>query len=42
MKGMPRLVKLQAYFTKSNTILWAFFTFFELQKWYQIVQLITI
>ena len=35
------LVKLQAYFTKSNTPSWVFLTFFKLYKWYQIVQRIT-
>ena len=28
-------------FTKSNTHLWVFFTFFKLCKWYQIAQRIT-
>ena len=28
-------------FTKSNTPLWTFFTFFKLHKWYQIAQRIT-
>ena len=39
--GMLLLVKLQALscnFTKSNTPHWAFFTFLELHKWYQIAQ----
>ena len=38
---MLLLVKLQALscnFTKSNTPHWAFFTFLELHKWYQIAQ----
>ena len=35
-------VKLQAYFTKINTLLSVFFTFLKLQKWYQIVQRITL
>ena len=41
-EGMSLLVKLQAYFTKSNTLLWLFFTFLNLHKWYQIVQHITL
>ena len=28
-------------FTKINTPIWVFFTFFKLYKWYQIVQRIT-
>ena len=40
--GMALLVKLQAYFTKSNTPLWVFFTFLKLYKWYQIAQRITL
>ena len=35
---MSLLVKLQAYFTKSNTPSWVFFTFIKLHKWYQIAQ----
>ena len=35
---MSLLVKLQAYFTKSNTPLWVFFTFLKLHQWYQIAQ----
>ena len=38
------LVKLQASacnFTKNNTALWMFLTFFKLYKWYQITQIIT-
>ena len=35
--GMLLLVKLQAYFSKSNTP-WVFFIFLKLYKWYQIVQ----
>ena len=35
---MSLLVKLQAYFTKSNTPPWVFFTFIKLYKWYQIAQ----
>ena len=31
--GLSLLVKLKAYFTKSNTSLWVFFTFFKLHKW---------
>ena len=38
---MLLLAKLQAYFTKSNTPPWVFFTFLKLYKWYQIVQRIT-
>ena len=37
--GVLILVKLQAK-AKSNTIPWVFFTFFKLDKWYQILQLI--
>ena len=33
--------KVTCNFTKSNTPPWVFFTFFELQKWYQIAQRIT-
>ena len=40
--GMSLLVKLQAYFTKSNTPLRLFFTFLNLYKWYQIAQCITL
>ena len=39
--GVLHLIKLWASackFTKSNTLLWFFFTFFELNKWYQITQ----
>ena len=36
--GMSLLVKFQAYFTKSNTPSWVFFTFLKLYKWYQIAQ----
>ena len=36
--GMSLLAKLQAYFTKSNTPSWVFFTFLKLFKWYQILQ----
>ena len=39
--GVLLLVKLQASacnFTKSNTPLWVFFTFFKLYEWYQIAQ----
>ena len=39
--GVLVLVKLQALacnFTKSNTPLWMFFSFFKLYKWYQIAQ----
>ena len=39
--GVLLLVKLQALacnFTKSNTHLWVFFTFFKLYTWYQIAQ----
>ena len=32
--GMLLLVKLQAYFNKTNTPPWGFFTFFKLYKWY--------
>ena len=32
------LVKLQTYFTKSNTPPWVFFTFLKLYKWYHIAQ----
>ena len=41
--GVLLLVKLQVErnFTKSNTPLWVFFTFFKLYKWYQTVQNIT-
>ena len=42
--GVLILVKLQdkaSNFTKINTALWAFFTFFKLYKWYQIAQRIT-
>ena len=35
---MSFLVKLQAYFTKSNTPPWMFFTFPKFYKWYQITQ----
>ena len=31
-------VKLQAYFTKSNTPSWVLFTFLKLYNWYQIAQ----
>ena len=41
-EGMSCLVKLQAYFPRSNTTPWGFFTFLKLYKWYQIVQRITI
>ena len=40
--GMSLLVKLKAYFTKSNTPVWLFFTFPKLYKWYQIAQHITL
>ena len=36
--GMSVLIKLQVYFTKSNSPLWVFFTFLKLYKWYQIAQ----
>ena len=36
--GMSLLGKLQAYFTKSNTPTWVFFTFLKMYKWYQIAQ----
>ena len=39
--GVLLLVQLQAEacnFTKSNTLLWVFFTFFNLNKWHQIAQ----
>ena len=39
---MSLLGKLQAYFAKSKNHLLVFFTFFELYKWYQIVQRILI
>ena len=40
--GVLLLVTLQASaFTKSMTPAWAFFTFYKLQKWYQIAQHIT-
>ena len=35
---MSLLVKLQAYFTKSNNPPWAFFLFLKLYKWHQIAQ----
>ena len=35
--GMPLLVQFQAYFTKSSTPPWVFFTFRKLYKLYQIV-----
>ena len=35
---MSLLVRFQAYFTKSNTPSWVFFTFLKLYKWYQIAQ----
>ena len=38
---MSPLVKLQAYFTKSNTLPYMFFTFLKLYKWCQIAQRIT-
>ena len=37
-EGVSLLVKVQALactFTKSNTLLWVFFYFFKLYKWYQ-------
>ena len=37
-EGMSLFVKSQAYFTKSNTPPWVFFTFVKLYKWYQIAQ----
>ena len=40
--GMSLLVKLQAYFTKSNTPLWVFFTFLKWYKWYQNAKRITL
>ena len=42
--GVLLLVKLQTKacnFTKSNTLLWVFFMFFKLYKWYQIAQCMT-
>ena len=34
--GMPLLVKLQAYFTKSNIPPWVFFMFLEFHKWWKV------
>ena len=35
------LEALVCYFTKSNTPPWAFFTFFNLYKWFQIMQCVS-
>ena len=43
-EGMLFLIKLQALaskFTKSNTPLWVFFTFFKLYRWCKIAQIIS-
>ena len=40
--AMSLLVKLQAYFTKSNIPPWVLFKFFKLCKWYQIAQRIAL
>ena len=40
--GISFLVKLQVFFTKSNTPLWVFFCFLYFTKLYQIAQCITL